>query len=104
MTNAMLLNADKAPSQLTTRSLWRQVVGLLGSEGDTHKRWMPVVDSKLFGQAVVDTAKANGKQWRVRYAATYWTAEAAEPGLEFFPEDRVQVVGRYGTVLLIERL
>ena len=103
MTNAVISNVR--PASKFSAALWRVIggkgTGVDQGRGNGSERFLPVIDSKPLGRAVVDTVKDQGKQWRVWHAATYWSAKAAEPGLEFFPEDIVQVVGRCGTLLLI---
>lgn len=101
MTNATLFNALKTPSSFSVATLWHHVVGSVDHSETASDRFMPAVDGDLLGKATVDAVKKPGEQWRVRFAATYWTAKAIEPNAEFSPGDVVQVVGRYGTLLLI---
>ena len=53
-------------------------------------------------EAVVENVVCQGKQWRIRYQATTWSARCVQPGVEFLPQDIVYVIGRYGLTLFIQ--
>lgn len=52
-------------------------------------------------EAIVTDVSRQGREWRVRYQGTFWTAYCTLPDMEFYPGDRVYVVGRQNIALMI---
>lgn len=86
-----------------TLSIWKKWEGKV-SEPDS-KSWTPRVlrsDVELKDE-VAKVLKQQGRKWRVQYTATSWSAHSRNV-LNLRPGDEVKVVGREGSVLLIEPL
>ena len=65
-------------------------------------RLVPSQPGIVSAEAVIDRVVHPGKEWRVRYQASFWKARAAGPHLDLEPGDRVRVVGRQNLSLLIQ--
>ena len=61
-------------------------------------------DEQSEHEAVIEDVLEPGKEWRVRYKASFWKACATKAGLQFSPKDVVQVVGRQNLTLVIQGL
>ncbi|MBE9065334.1 hypothetical protein IQ260_01565 [Leptolyngbya cf. ectocarpi LEGE 11479] len=59
-------------------------------------------DEQSEHEAVIEDILEPGKEWRVRYKASFWKAHAIKGNLNFSPKDVVQVVGRQNLTLLIQ--
>jgi membrane protein implicated in regulation of membrane protease activity len=53
------------------------------------------------GTGTIDKVVRQGYEWRVRFNGTYWTARSSHP-VKLQPGDQVRIMGRQGTMLLIE--
>lgn len=61
-------------------------------------------DEKSEHEAVIEDVLEPGKEWRVRYKASFWKAHAIKANLHLSPKDIVQVVGRQNLTLLIQAI
>lgn len=55
-------------------------------------------------EAVVISVISQGQKWRIRFYATDWYARPLQPNVQLQPDEKVQVVGRQGLVLLIQQV
>ena len=55
-------------------------------------------------EATIDAVIHQGREWLVRYNASFWKARSVEPDVKLVPGDIVFVVGRQSLVLLIQPL
>ncbi|MEM7064008.1 MAG: hypothetical protein AAF572_12700 [Cyanobacteria bacterium P01_B01_bin.77] len=53
-------------------------------------------------EAVVEDVLEPGKEWRVRYQASFWKACSNHVNLQLQPKDIVQVIGRQNLTLIIQ--
>lgn len=58
--------------------------------------------SELDQKAIVQRMVRPEGVWRVRFRGSSWRAISAQPGIEFLPNDVVEVVGRQNITLLIQ--
>lgn len=65
-------------------------------------RLIPSQPGAISAEAIIDRVVHPGKEWRVRYQASFWKARAAGPQMDLAPGDRVRVVGRQNLALLIQ--
>ncbi|MEO0489486.1 MAG: hypothetical protein AAF215_07255 [Cyanobacteria bacterium P01_A01_bin.123] len=65
-------------------------------------RLTPSQPGNISAEAVIDRVVHPGKEWRVRYQASFWKARAVGPQMDLAPGDRVRVVGRHNLALLIQ--
>lgn len=61
-------------------------------------------DEQSEHKAVIEDVLEPGKQWRVRYKASFWKACSTKAGIQFRPKDTVCVVGRQNLTLIIQAL
>lgn len=59
-------------------------------------------DERSEHEAVIEDVIEPGKQWRVRYQASFWKAYAAKANIQFAPKDIVEVIGRHNLTLVIQ--
>lgn len=55
-------------------------------------------------EAIIEDVVEPGKQWRVRYEASFWKARSAQANMHFLPKQIVRVVGRQNLTLIIQAL
>lgn len=55
-------------------------------------------------EAVIEDVVEPGRQWRVRYEASFWKARSVQTGMQFLPKQIVRVVGRQNLTLIIQAL
>jgi membrane protein implicated in regulation of membrane protease activity len=53
------------------------------------------------GNGIIDKVIHQGEEWRVRANGSFWSARSTKPA-NFQPGDRVCIVGRQNTTLLVD--
>ena len=65
--------------------------------------YLPWLDGdKSAYEAVIEDVLEPGKQWRVRYQASFWKACSSSLDLQLHPKEIVRVVGRHNLTLIIQ--
>lgn len=59
-------------------------------------------DEQSEHEAVVEDVLEPGKEWRVRYQASFWKACSNSVNLQLHPKDIVHVIGRQNLTLIIQ--
>lgn len=67
--------------------------------------WQQPIHTEVITETAIVTDILNqGQEWRVRFQATYWHARSVTPNVQLHPQERVQVIGRQGLVLIVQRI
>lgn len=59
-------------------------------------------DEQSEHEAVIEDVLTPGKEWRVRYKASFWKAGSNTVNLDLLPKDTVHVIGRQNLKLIIQ--